>query len=441
MKRSPNAVVLPIALTILGVTACSRPARDEPRPVQAHRETDHAGGHAGADEHDVSDLDRPIAELFAATCEHGVKAHRCAECRYEVGVVKAEAALFQGRLLETARVERRAVARPLDLTGEVRFDERRVAHVSTQAEGIIRKVHVTLGDRVKRGQPLLEIASVAVGEAQAAYLEALELLRLARRGHERIEALGREGIAAGKERLAARQELNAAQIRAEAALGKLTRLGMSPAAARGLSRQSAKGLLVLRAPTGGAVLEMHAVAGEVARVESSLATVGDNSAVWVWADLYERDIALVSREQARGALAAAITVKAFPGQVFDGTVDLVSPSMSESSRTVKARIAVPNPERRLLSGMFAHVTLFIPGERRALAVPRQAVLQDEGRAFVFVHHQGDYYVRRPVAVGRSFAGLVEITGGLAEGQVVVATGAFLMKSDVLRSKMGAGCAD
>ena len=219
------------------------------------------------------------------------------------------------------------------------------------------------------------------------------------------------------------------------------RLGMSPAAARGLTRQRAKGLLVLRAPTGGAVLEMHAVAGEIARVESSLATVGDNSAVWVWADLYERDIALVSREQAKGALAAAITVKAFPGEVFDGTVDLISPSMSESSRTVKARIAVPNPERRLLSGMFAHVKLFIPGDGQALTVPRQAVLEDEGRAFVFVHHDGDYYVRRPVTAGRSFAGLVEITGGLAEGQTVVADGAFLMKSDVLRSKMGAGCAD
>jgi cobalt-zinc-cadmium efflux system membrane fusion protein len=69
------------------------------------------------------------------------------------------------------------------------------------------------------------------------------------------------------------------------------------------------------------------------------------------------------------------------------------------------------------------------------------VLEDEGRSFVFVHLQGEFYVRRPVTTGRTWAGWVEITQGLQPGQVVVAEGAFLLKSDVLRSKMGAGCAD
>ena len=70
-----------------------------------------------------------------------------------------------------------------------------------------------------------------------------------------------------------------------------------------------------------------------------------------------------------------------------------------------------------------------------------ALLEDEGRTFVFVHHHGDYYLRRPVVAGRRWAGWVEIKRGLRPAQTVVAEGAFLMKSDVLRSKMGAGCAD
>ena len=78
----------------------------------------------------------------------------------------------------------------------------------------------------------------------------------------------------------------------------------------------------------------------------------------------------------------------------------------------------------------------------ALAVPRAALLEDEGRSFVFVHHHGDYYVRRPVDDrARAWGGWVEIKKGLAGGETVVAEGAFLLKSDVLRSKMGAGCAD
>jgi len=161
----------------------------------------------------------------------------------------------------------------------------------------------------------------------------------------------------------------------------------------------------------------------------------------VWADLYERDIAAVSRGQAGGQLAATVSVKAYPGEEFAGIVDLVSPAMDESSRTVKVRVEVKNPDGRLLSGMFAAVKVFLPGADEALAVPRIAVQEDEGRSFVFIQHHDDYYVRRPIVVGRTWAGWVEIKKGLDPEQTVVAEGAFLMKSDVLRSKMGAGCAD
>jgi cobalt-zinc-cadmium efflux system membrane fusion protein len=115
--------------------------------------------------------------------------------------------------------------------------------------------------------------------------------------------------------------------------------------------------------------------------------------------------------------------------------------MDESSRTVKVLVEVKNTDGRLLSGMFATVKVFLPGTDETLAVPRGSVLEDEGRAFVFVHYRDDYYVRRPVVVGRTWAGWAEIKKGLQPGQIVVAEGCFLMKSDVLRSKMGAGCAD
>jgi cobalt-zinc-cadmium efflux system membrane fusion protein len=170
-------------------------------------------------------------------------------------------------------------------------------------------------------------------------------------------------------------------------------------------------------------------------------TVGDNASLWVWADLYERDIALVTREQRKEKLGAQVRVKAYPDQHFPGTVDFVSPSMSESSRTVKVRIVVPNESRDLLAGMFASVDIFLPGKDQALTIAESAVVADEGRSFVFVHHQDDYYVRRPVTVGRAFAGWVVVEKGLQGDETVVSDGAFLLKSDVLRSKMGAGCAD
>jgi len=403
-------------------------------------------GHGGHDDEDKetkkpSDLDRPLAELFAATCEHKKKTFECDECRYEIGVVRAPRSLLDGGLIKIAKAARQRVAAPVTLSGEVRFDERRVAHVSTQTEGIVKAAFVRLGDLVKKGQPMIELQSVAVGEAQASFLEAQATRELARRNYERVASLRKENIASDKEYLQARQEYEAAKIRLEGALGKLTRLGMGSGEATGLTQSSARGRLVLRAPVDGSVLVLHAVPGEVAKTQESLVTVGDNANVWVWANLYERDIATVTEAQAKQKLAAAVVVKAYPKEEFSGTVDFLSPAMDEASRTVKVRVEVKNPHRRLLAGMFATVKLFLPGTDEALAVPKEAVLEDEGRSFVFIHHHGDYYVRRPITPGRSWAGLVEVRKGLSAGQEVVGDGAFLMKSDVLRSKMGAGCAD
>jgi cobalt-zinc-cadmium efflux system membrane fusion protein len=386
--------------------------------------------HKHADE-EKSDLDRPIKELVTLTCEHGKKTYHCDECRYEVGFVRVPGSVIEGGLFKTTHAERQRIAVPIALTGEVSFDERRVGHVSTQVEGIIKRVHVALGDQVKKDQPLVEVESVMVGEGQSAYQEAKAMLDLARRNFERAAALRRENISSEKEFLQAKQELEAAQIRAQGARSKLSRLGTSGAGGR----------VFLRAPVGGTVLVMHAVSGEVTRSQESLITVGDNTAVWLWADLYERDIAAVKKGQATGKLAATVSVKAYPGEDFPGLVDLVSPAMDETSRTVKLRVAIKNSDGRLLSGMFANVKVFLPGSDESLALPRQAVLDDEGRWFVFVHHQGDDYVRRPVEIGRRWAGWVEIKKGIDPAQTVVADGAFLMKSDVLRSKMGAGCAD
>ncbi len=174
---------------------------------------------------------------------------------------------------------------------------------------------------------------------------------------------------------------------------------------------------------------------------SPLLTLGDSSAVWVWANLYEGDMAGMKRAQSDGRLSASVAVKGYPGEEFPGTVDFLSPAMDESSRTVKVRVEVPNPDGRLLAGMFATVEVFLPGQEEALVVPAGAVLEDEGRSFLFVHHHGDYYIRRPVTPGRLWDRWVEVKQGLSGGETVVADGSFLLKSDVLRSKMGAGCAD
>jgi len=434
--------------------AVPAPAADEHEHEDEHGregEDGHAPGHAEHGEHghghgaEGSDLDRPVDELFAAECEHGVKTHACAECRYEVGVARVPAELRSGGLVHTATVGRQRADATVALTGEVAFDETRVVHLASRVEGLIRDVHVTLGQPLAAGDPLVEVDSVALGEAESAYLESRARLALARRGAERQAALARERITSERELLAARAEARTADIELRAARERLLRLGMTPEDVQTLDSAelgSADGRVVLRAPRAGVVLKMHAVPGESVDAGEEILLLGDPSSLWVWADLYEGDLAAVEAQRAQGALPAVVRVKAFPDAEFAGTLDHLSATMDEETRTLKVRIAVANPDGRLRAGMFADVSLAVAGAgAEVLAVPKAALLEDEGRSFAFVHREGEYFVRRPVEPGREWGDWVEVAGGLQGGETIVTEGAFLLKSDVLRSKMGAGCAD
>lgn len=426
-------------------------AEAEEHPGAAEGE---APGHEGeapgleGEEHEhgaAGDLDRPLADLVAARCEHDRPTHQCAECRYEVGFVRVPADVLAAGLVRTAPVTERAVGAAVTLTGEIRHDERRIAHVTPVVEGVIREVHVGLMDAVTAGQPLLTLESAALGDAESAWLEARALVRIEQRNHKRAKELRDRRIASEKEFLAARSDLDQAELRAQAARGRLVRLGLGDEDLAALERGRALGRLVIRAPLAGRILDLHAVPGEVVGPAESVLLVGDVRRLWLWVDVYERDLAPVLRQMGAGGLAAGVAVEAFPDEVFRGAVDIAGGVMSEDTRTVPLRIVLENPDERLRPGMFATARLALAEAPRTLAVPAAAVLSDEGRDFVFVRHgaapDGVDFVRRPVARGREEGGWVAVQGELGAGQEVVTDGAFLLKSDVLREKMGAGCAD
>ncbi len=412
---------------------------------EGHEAGEKDKGHAGADPGEATDLDRPVEELFSATCNHGKRTFECDECRYEIGVVRVAPSIIDGGLLRIADAAPRAVDARIWLTGEVRFDERRVTHLAARTDGVLRGVHAQVGDLVREGQVLFEVDSIALGDAQGEYLEARAARALAVRTLERQKALLREGVTSEREALEAQNGFESADIRFRSAAERLLRLGVDAAdlGTHGGSNRlgSARGRLVVRAPNDGRVLEMHAVLGESVKAGESLVVIGQTDPVWVFADLYEDLLGAVQNRVATGPVPAMVSVKAYPDEEFAGTLDLLSAVMDQRTRTVKARVTVANPDGKLKPGMFARVRLAVPGDEEVLAIPRAAVMQDQGRSFVFVPHHEDYWVRRPIRTGREWDEWVEVKEGIQAGQQVAADGAFLLKSDVLRSRMGAGCAD
>jgi len=202
-----------------------------------------------------------------------------------------------------------------------------------------------------------------------------------------------------------------------------------------------QGILPIRSPINGTVVEKHGVVGELVEPTNDTMLVANLYTVWVWADIYEHDLSAIVQKMKDGPIPIKVRQVAFPDQSFYGHIDYVGATMDEQTRTVKARAVVRNQDGLLRPGMFCKVAVQIGSEENVLTIPKSALLFDEGVTFVYKHWRDDYYVRRPVKKGREFSERVEITEGIVPGEIIVTDGAFLLKSDTLRSKMGAGCAD
>jgi cobalt-zinc-cadmium efflux system membrane fusion protein len=397
-------------------------------------------------EAEVSDLDRPVVELLAAKCEHDILTHSCDECRYEVGVVKVPDELFgsgEGKLFKKVVAEGREMASGFDLTGEVQLDGERSVQLGPRVQGVVRSIPVDLGSRVRKGQVLFEVDSDELRRAKADFLRARAAHELAETSELRERELFERRICPQKDLLEAEAGHRQAGAEEAAARGRLEGLGLPAAEIEALSAESRSltGTVPVRAPFAGVILERSLSLGALVQTGDKSLLLADTSRVWVLTNLNERDVAALQESQKEGPARAEVRVAAYGERTFLGALDRVGGTLDEATRTAKARVVVENPEGLLRAGMFARVKLGLKGGGRAVAIPEASVLDDAGRTFVFVRATGPYYIRRPVKTGRADAGWVEVLTGLKEGDEVVADGAFQLKSDVLRSKMGAGCAD
>lgn len=406
-----------------------------------------SGSYAGADhEHEshTDELPSPEQSLEEATCAHGIRTIDCDKCRFEVGVVKLEPSVANA-LIETTAVKGIPRTKTLTLTGQVQLDETKVVDVFSTGAGQVKRVEKLLGQEVVKEDILAIIHSADLGQAKAQFLEVQARLELATSTFEREKELQEKKINSEADYLSALNELKAAQAYYAAAERRLRLFGLGAEQISSIGNEKDNGLfaeLVLRAPQSGTIIAQNVSAGSLIDTTQSLYTIADLSNVWVWYDLYEKDLALLQdRLSSGGSVAAKVRVKAFEGEVFDGTVDLIGSEVDEHTRTVKLRVQVNNEQHKLKPGMFAEAEIPIPQKGSMTAVPTSAVFSDEGMTFVFQHFKDDMWIRRNVQVGQDQAGMTELLSGVPEGVTVVSRGGFMLKSDILREKMGAGCAD
>lgn len=365
---------------------------------------------------------------------HGEKAEKHADDgehdgHGEAGGVTMAADLQKQHGVVTAPARMQRLGGTISATGKVSVNEDRIAHVSPRIPGKIVAVKAALGDSVAAGQTLATLDSVELGEAVNRYRQSATRLKLARNNLERVTALLNKKIIARKEVFQAESDYQSALADHQTDEERLVLYGLPRS---GLKGATSTALLPLGAPISGVVTQKAAVPGELADPSRSIYTIADLSSLWVLVDINERDLAKVRTGQA-----AIVTVGAFPGLKLNGRITHMADLVDEATRTVKARVEVRNPDRKLKPEMFATVELVLPADTPAvLAVPDEALQELESGKVVFVTENGTEFEPRRVAVGRSSGGMTELVSGLKEGERYVVKGSFLIKFEMQKGELG-----
>ncbi len=309
--------------------------------------------------------------------------------------------------VKTEAASLRDLTRTVRAVGTIQPDERRIFTVAPKFEGWIEQLHInTTGQPVARGQALMEVYSPELVSAQQEYLIALKGVEAVKNGSPEAQANMRQLVSS------ALQRLHNWDI-SDAELNRLQK--------EGATRQT----ITLRSPVGGVVLEKPALKGMRFMPGEALYKISDLSSLWLLADIFEQDLALI-----RPGQAAKIMVNAYPGKPFAGKVTFVYPTLTPETRTAKVRIELANPGGLLKPEMYANVELLTGGPKaKTLSVPDSAVIDSGTRQVVLVQLNAGLFEPRTVKLGARADGYVEVLDGIKDGEIVVVSANFLIDSE------------
>ena len=332
--------------------------------------------------------------------------------------------------VETAVVEFSPLHQALVLSGKVAYGEDRYSKISSPLQGRVVEVRAHLGDRVKVGDVLLIVDSPDIAQAYSEYVKEDSDLQYATRAHDLAKDLYENKAMPLKDLKQTENELVKARAEFRRAKERLLSLRVpADELTKPLDKQKITSRFEMKSPLTGIVVERavtpgQSVGGDPAQV---LFTVADLDMLQVLADLYERDLALVREGQF-----AKVTVEAYPGVVFPATVAAIGDVVDPVTRTIKVRAWVNNDPHKLKPEMFARLHLDVGDATQFIAVPREAVLEADGKQFVYVVDEPNHYVKREVKVSNISTDQVRVLEGLTRGQRIVIKGAVLIKGQEVK---------
>lgn len=362
-------------------------------------------------------------------------------------------------------VTRKPVVEAIEANGEIVYDRTRLARLSSRVKGSVWRVEKHTGDVVKRGDVLALIDAAEVGQEKSRLLEALANCAFYEEKLGLLRPLAAEEIIPRNRLLEAETALEQARIKQRQAQQSLINLGFKIDAERlaemppdrraaevqflGLPKSirdsldtetTTSNLLPLTAPLDGLVIDRDAVAGEVVDTEKTLFELADTSRMWLVFNVAMEDARFLKQGQTVEFLADGSP------QTVNGNLNWISTDVNRQTRTVTVRANLENPDGRLRNETFGLGKIILREDSQAVVVPSKAVQWDGNCHVVFVRDKDYFEEGRPkifyarqVRLGAKQDGFTEIIAGVWLHEVVVTEGSSVLRSQLLKGNLGAGC--
>ncbi|MCW9017341.1 MAG: efflux RND transporter periplasmic adaptor subunit, partial [Kangiellaceae bacterium] len=290
---------------------------------------------------------------------------------------------------KTGRVELRKLHNKIKTVGYVKYNEDLLIHLHPRVEGWVDKLYVKAeGDPINKGQPVYEIYSPALVNAQEELLLALD------RNNRRL-------IRAAEERLSALQ------------------IPKNVIAEIKQTRKVSQNI-TFYSPQSGVVDNLNIRQGYFVKPGTTLMSIGALEQVWVEAEIFERQVPWV-----KIGMPVTMTLDYLPGQDWQGQVDYIYPTLDARTRTVKVRLKFNNKDQLLKPNMFAQVVIHSENQQPSLVIPRQALIRTGSQDRVVLALEDGRFKSIAVRVGAQDSNSVEILEGLNDGEKIVTSAQFL----------------
>lgn len=319
-------------------------------------------------------------------------------------MVKLDAKGQQLAGVQTAQVIKKALNKEIKTTGKVALNDSSRAYITSRVEGRVEELYVTTeGETISQGQAIASIYSPTYIAAQEEYLLALDSVQKLRGAGKDVVQINNRLLQAARRKL---QLLNIPD-------GDIAHLEHT---------RQANNYMTIYAQFGGTVMEKQLLPGAYIMPGDKLFTVSDLSTVWMFADLYEKDIAGVQIGQE-----VNVTSSAYPGETFTGRVTFINPVLDDATRTIKVRVEMGNPGGKLKPNLFVNAAVNVP-LAESLVIPVTSLLDTGTRKVVFVAQDAETFVKKDIITGLEADGYIQVLSGLQAGDTVVTAAAFLIDS-------------